>query len=216
MDEIVTSLKRFKETKELLALLRRLDSFGVNGVGGDNMAMRLLRLYKENLIDRCEFLSIRSKIAMGQYSKILKNLSPDLKCGIYLYETEASRVWNASVGSLPEEFNEYTQGLDVAIDVPAHSLEPVYTRRNLVIENVERSEHPVVVNHKQQYLQAGIHSFVTVPLRDNGQPIGHQLIVSPKPRHFLAQEIALYREYSRLLVKELASVKSFIIQQVRS
>jgi uncharacterized protein YqgQ len=213
MEEIVTSLRIYKESKELQGLLRRLDSFSGTG---ENMAIRLLRLYQANLIDRSEYLAIRAKIVMGQYFKIIRKLSPNLKCGIYLYETQANRIWNASVANLPEAFNEYTQGLDVTIDVPPQFSEPVYTRRNLVIDNVEQSEHTVVINHKKHYLQSGINSFVTLPLRHNGLPIGHQFITSLRPIHFSSQDIMVYNGYSHLLESELTSINKFMIQQIRS
>jgi hypothetical protein len=213
VEEIVTSLQSYKLTKELKALLRHLQSAGGSS---NNMAEHLLLLYQEDLIGRAEFLVMRASIVMKQYLNKLRSYLPDVQCGIYLYETRSRKIWNASHMGLGDEFNEYTQGLNVESDIYPQSAEPVYTQHHLIIDDVRKSEHPVVHNHRQAYLRAGIHSFLTLPLRHKGQAVGHQLIAAGRHHSFTGQEIEMLSAYSRMLELELSSVKRYMINQIQA
>jgi hypothetical protein len=213
VEEIVTSLQSYRLTKELKALLRHLQSAGGSS---DNMAEHLLLLYQEDLLGRSEYLALRASIVMKQYFNKLRNISPELRCAIYLYDTQQKKIWNASTMGYTDELNEYTQGLDVEADIRPQAAEPVYTQHHLIIENVSTSEHPVVLNHRQAYLRAGIHSFITMPLRHKERAVGHQLIAMGGHHLFTEQEIEMFSAYSRMLEMELASVNKYMIHQIQA
>lgn len=115
---------------------------------------------------------------------------------------------------MPDMFNEYTQGLSVEQDVPDHYPAPVYTSTVFRIEDVLRSDHPVAANHREMYKQAAIQSFVTLPLLNGGESIGYQFISARCPRAFTEAELTFFSAASEYLVRELASIKSFMIRQL--
>ncbi|SFA78284.1 hypothetical protein SAMN05216312_101454 [Cohnella sp. OV330] len=211
MEEVIISLKKFKTSKELAKLLARLDGGG----GQDyNVSTNLLRLYQEDLIDRSEYLAIRAKVLMGHYFGRMRQCYPDLRGGLYFYDMDALRIWNASVAHFPDMFNEYTQGLSVEQDVPDRSPAPVYTSHAFGIEDVRRSDHPIAANHREMYEQASIQSFVTLPLLNGTESIGYQFISARCPRAFMEAELTFFSSASEYLIRELASIKPFMIRQL--
>ncbi|MEK0317290.1 GAF domain-containing protein [Cohnella sp. 56] len=210
MEQIVTSLRKFKETRELKKLLARLDPSGKHE---SNLAVQLLQLYQEELIGRSEYLALRAKIATGHYLSRLRSDCPELRGALYLYDTDKLRIWNASVSHMPDVFNEYTQGLDVGPDIPEQSPAPVYATHMLKIENVLRSDHPIVSNHYDMYKRAAIQSFVTLPLVHGSESIGYQFISAERPREFTAQELSRFSAASAYLIRELAAIKPYMIDQ---
>ncbi|CAI6079906.1 GAF domain-containing protein [Cohnella sp. JJ-181] len=211
MEEILASLKKFRETKELTKLLGRLDPAGRPD---NNVATQLLRLYQEDLIGRAEYLAIRAKVVMGHYFNRMRHFYPEFKGGLYFYDTDAIRIWNASVSHLPDQLNEYTQGLSVEQDVPDHAPDPVYTSDMLLIEDVLRSDHPIAVNHYDMYDQASIRSFVTVPLLSGGESIGYQFISAEYAHRYTEEELSFLTAASEYLIQELAAIKPYMVAQL--
>lgn len=196
MNEIVVSLAKTRLTKEIRTLIDAISP----SYRGDWDLLRVFEdLYRMERIDRSTFLALAIGRRLSIACRHAEALHPGMACGIYLYEENAKRIYNAAAPNLPLSYNEYTHGLDCSVDISPAVENPLYVRLPVIVPNLYLSDNLTSLNHGEAMLSSGLKAYCSMPLYYRGMIIGHCVFYWRTSRRFSSVEIAsLYAISNRI------------------
>jgi hypothetical protein len=213
VEKIVTSLKKHSLTKDIRKTLGTLDPILSKN---NNLSDVFRKLYEEELIGEHELVSLETKTMLTQFCLLMEKNFDDLHCGVYVFDDKEKKLWNGATPTIPEGYNEYTNGLSVINDIKEGDNAPVYVKNTVAVGDVERGEDITSLNHKRDVLGNGLQSFCCSPLEHNGKMIGHSVMFSPNKRIYTAQEIRLFAQYNKLIEERLIDMKEQLITFIKN
>jgi hypothetical protein len=208
MSDIVKSLKHFQLEKEVRMLLKNINPL----ITTNNLKSITSHLYLNNIIDRNDFLVINTKLLTNRFCNYIEATYPNLKCGIYLYDEHQKTIWNCAAPHVPEEYNEYSQGLFVGGDIAAGETDPIYVNKIIVVGDVVNSDDLISMNHRKELLKNGLLSFSTAPLKYKNKIIGYQVLYSFEKWEPQAKEVQAFFAYTKFLEENLLYIKQQLIE----
>jgi GAF domain-containing protein len=208
MKDIIDSLKHFKLTKEIRTLLTEIHPMNTRQSDLSNV---FEKLYHANLIGRQELGALETRMSLSHYCMAMEEKLNGLLCGVYLFEEDEKRLWFGAGPSIPDGYKEYSNGLDVNLDIPGGAEEPIYIRNTLIVTNVERGEDIVTLNHKKELMADGFKSYCSTPLEYQGNMIGHTVLFSDQLRDFSDYEINMFQDHRNQIEKRLFQIKDEMI-----
>lgn len=211
MNEIVTSLKKFKLTHDIKKIISSIDPANKS----NNISAVLRKYYSEDLIGETEYLTLETKILLTRFCLLLERKYPDLMCGVYLYDMEDNKMWNGAVPNIPNGYSDYSNGVSVEDDIQTGEIIPAQMKTVLAVHDIEKAEDLTSLNHKSDLIKNGIYAYCATPLTYNGSLIGHTALFSDHKRKFSNKELVQYTLYNRLIEENLVQRKDQLLRVIK-